>query len=569
MRLRGYRPLLTLLAGVFAFSAPRVLHAQNGVTVLDSLNARHGGPGASYGFYFASCWGYVAPDGHEYALLGAYGGTSIIDLDARPIREVAFVAGAASEWKEIKTWGRYAYVVSEGPQGVQIIDLGGLPDSVRLVRSLTAAGGRNLTRNHTVTVADGHLYLNGSALTTPGGAIILSLADPENPAYVGEYAPVYFHDVYVRRDTLYGAGLGNGIYIADVRAKNAPVQLARVTYSGSGTHNTWASEDGGTLFTTDEVGSTQKNLKIWDITNLAAVTQLAPFTPNPATVIHNVHGRGGYAYIAHYRSGVYVADVRDRRAVTNAGWYNTYRGGGTSPSYAGAWGVYPYFPSGRWIASDTQTGLYLLRFDGLRPRTRAPLLSPPDGDTLRPAGTRTLRWRRAANPAEDPHFYTVHVRGAGVDTLLRASDSLLALPALPGFRNGSTYRWSLRIRDEFTEVAGRDTFRFVWNGAPTGVRDDVARPAWMELNQNYPNPFNPATTISFELAADRHVRLEVVNTLGQLVAVPVDAPLQAGRHAVRFDARLGGGAPLPSGVYFCRLRGEDGTVRTRTMMLLR
>lgn len=555
---------ILIATAVGALLVPSLLHAQNGVTVLDSLNARHGGPGPSFGFYFASCWGYVAPSGREYALLGAYSGTSIIDLDARPIREVAYIPGAASEWKEIKTWGKYAYVVSEGAQGVQIIDLGGLPDSARLVRSMSVIGGRNISRNHTVTVADGYLYLNGSALTSPGGTIILSLADPENPVFAGEYSPVYFHDTYVRRDTLYGAALGSGVYIASIRNKSAPVLITRVTYSGSGTHNTWVSTDGRTLFTTDEVGSTAKNLKVWDITRTDSVRQLSPFTPSPATVIHNVHGRGHYAYIAHYRAGVFVADVRDPRDIVNAGGYNTYRGGGTNPSYAGCWGVYPYFPSGRWIASDTQTGLYLLGFDGLVPRTRSPLLLPVDRDTLTVPSDRTLRWRRAADPAEDPHAYEVRVWGPGVDTLLRAADSTMALPALAGFRNGSMYRWSVRIRDEFTEVAGQDTFRFTWGFSSTGVSEAPGRPAQISLEQNYPNPFNPSTTVRFDLAADLRVRLEVVNVLGETVAVLVDGERQAGRTSVRFDA-----AGLPSGVYLLRLRAGDGTDQTRKMMLLR
>jgi hypothetical protein len=84
--------IATAVAAVLACSP---LHAQNGVTVLDSLNARHGGPGPSFGFYFATSWEYVAPNGREYALLGAYDGTSIIDLDTHPIREVAYIPGVA------------------------------------------------------------------------------------------------------------------------------------------------------------------------------------------------------------------------------------------------------------------------------------------------------------------------------------------------------------------------------------------------------------------------------------------------------------------------------------------
>lgn len=116
---RSSRRLLLSVATLLAL--PLLIHAQtNGVTFLDSLSIGHGGPGTIYPFYFASCWAYVAPDGHEYALLGCYSGTSIIDLDAIPIREVAYIPGVDSEWKEMKSWGHYAYAVADvfGSQGI-------------------------------------------------------------------------------------------------------------------------------------------------------------------------------------------------------------------------------------------------------------------------------------------------------------------------------------------------------------------------------------------------------------------------------------------------------------------
>ena len=193
---------------LFLITLATPARSQNGVSLLDSIDPRHGGPGPSFGFFYASCWGYVAPDGHEYALLGAYSGTVIIDLDSEPIREAAYIPGANSEWKELKTWGHYAYVVSEGNQGVQIINLSQLPDTAWLVRSVSSAGGRSISRNHSIAISGGTLYLNGSTGGgQTGGTIMLSLADPENPIYVGEYQPAYLHDVYVLRDTLYGAAI--------------------------------------------------------------------------------------------------------------------------------------------------------------------------------------------------------------------------------------------------------------------------------------------------------------------------------------------------------------------------
>jgi hypothetical protein len=88
----------------------------------------------------------------------------------------------------------------------------------------------------------------------------------------------------------------------------------------------------------------------------------------------------------------------------------------------------------------------------------------------------------------------------------------------------------------------------------TGVITDVTEeptavlPRQFRLHQNYPNPFNPNTTLSFELPSRLPVRLEVLNILGQQVAVLVDQELPAGSHTVEFD-----GSPYASGVYFYRL----------------
>lgn len=435
------------------------------VTLVGQFHQPRGGPGPNYGFYYASCWGYVAPDGHEYALLGTYSGTQIIDLDASPIQEVAYIPGANSEWKELKTWGNYAYAVSEGSQGVQIINLSQLPDTAWLVRSVTSVGGKNVTRNHTVTVADGYLYLNGTS-SGGGGVIILSLADPENPSYAGEYQPAYIHDSYVRNDTIYAAAInGQGVFIANVSNKPFPQQMGVLTYPNSGTHNTWASVNGRYVFTTDEIGSTQKNMKVFDIQNLPSFSQQTPYTANPTAVIHNIHGRGNYIYIAHYAAGAYVADVHNPLAITTGGTYDTYTGG--SSGYIGCWGVYPYFPSGRWIASDTQTGLYVFTFSGLQPRTRSPLLLPADGQGTPYGSPLTFKWRRAASKVEDPHSYQLHILGPGLDTLINSQDTSITVPALPAMQLGQNYSWHVWIKDEFTSVSSQDTFSFTPLVAPS------------------------------------------------------------------------------------------------------
>ena len=68
-------------------------------------------------------------DGKEYALVGAQNGLSIVDISnpATPV-QITQIPGPSSTWREIKTWGDYAYVTTEnGTIGLQIVELTNLP----------------------------------------------------------------------------------------------------------------------------------------------------------------------------------------------------------------------------------------------------------------------------------------------------------------------------------------------------------------------------------------------------------------------------------------------------------
>lgn len=88
-------------------------------------------------------------------------------------------------------------------------------------------------------------------------------------------------------------------------------------------------------------------------------------------------------------------------------------------------------------------------------------------------------------------------------------------------------------------------------------------PDRLKLAPNYPNPFNPVTICTFALPEQGKVRLEVFDSLGRLMAVPVQGSLPAGWHEVRID-----GTHWPSGLYVYRLTSESG-VLARTMTLLK
>ncbi|MCZ6775784.1 MAG: T9SS type A sorting domain-containing protein, partial [Ignavibacteria bacterium] len=84
-----------------------------------------------------------------------------------------------------------------------------------------------------------------------------------------------------------------------------------------------------------------------------------------------------------------------------------------------------------------------------------------------------------------------------------------------------------------------------------------------QLLQNYPNPFNPITTIGYTLPDREHVRVAVMDILGQEIAVLTDGIQEAGEHIVQWDAR-----EMASGVYFYKLNAGRKSI-TRKMLLVR
>jgi hypothetical protein len=93
------------------------------------------------------------------------------------------------------------------------------------------------------------------------------------------------------------------------------------------------------------------------------------------------------------------------------------------------------------------------------------------------------------------------------------------------------------------------------------VKEEI--PQSFSLYQNYPNPFNPTTTIKFALPIDSKVKINVYNSLGQLVETLIDKEMQSGYHEVNFNA-----SKLASGVYLYQLQAND-YVSVKKMLLLK
>lgn len=317
---------------------------------------------------YAAVWGYKAPDGREYAILGSYDGTSFVDItDPSNIHEVDFVpttnqSSSSNQWREMKTYSHYAYIVSEvANSGVQIVDLQYLPDSVRYVKKYVPAGH---TSTHSISQSGPYLYLNGCNSTFGRGVTVLDISvDPENPVKRGGFNTSYVHDCRVVNDTIYAANINNAsVSIINATNKNS---LSLITsfqnLPNSGPHNTALTPDGNYLLVTDEIGTSPRLMKIWNVDDLGNITYVTNWQPTGITssIVHNVEIYGDYALVAHYSAGIRMVDISNPSLPTEVAWYDSYPANNSS-SYNGCWGVY-MFPTGKIVASDRQTGLYVLK----------------------------------------------------------------------------------------------------------------------------------------------------------------------------------------------------------------
>lgn len=347
--------LITLLLLVFASFAQS--QSVSNMAMLGNKNEFTSG-GTPSGWHYASCWGYVA-GGKEYAIIGHYAGTTVYDVtDPANIINKGTVPGPGSfyNYREMKTYSHYLYIVSEGGAGVQIVDLQYLPDSIHFVKNYTFAG---YTRSHSISQDGRYLYCNGGNYNN-GGVFILDLLDPENPVKRGQWGTKYIHDCFIKNDTIYGAAISNGyLVMLDARNKDSIKFIREFTYPGAVTHNAWTSDDRKILVTTDEGGS--NHAKIWNITDINNQVQLADLMPyDGASMVHNAYIKGDSLYLAHYRAGVIVYNIQNPASPVEVGHYDTYPGV-NSTAYQGCWNIYPYLPSGNIIASDISTGLYVIK----------------------------------------------------------------------------------------------------------------------------------------------------------------------------------------------------------------
>jgi len=350
------------------------------------------------------CWGYVSPSGREYAIIGLSHGTGFAEItDPDNAAVVGYIAGPQSIWRDIKTYGQYAYAVSEGGSGIQVIDLRNIDSGqVTLVRTVTS-GGTTATHNVAIDTTSGYLYRCGGGSS---GLRIYNLSNPSNPQYVASWNDLYVHDAQIVTYTSgpyagrqiafacsgYNGGMEEpGVDILDVTNKGNIFRVSRFIYpSREYSHQAWLSPDRKYLYLNDELDEqrddTPTTTRILDVSDLSNPVAISQFTNGNTAIDHNLYTREGMIYEANYTSGIRIFSATDPLNPVEIAYFDTFPNSDVS-EFGGLWSNYPYFPSGTVIGSDRARGLFVWRIDAAPisiyfPEGRPTVVSP-DGGSIR------------------------------------------------------------------------------------------------------------------------------------------------------------------------------------------
>lgn len=367
-------------------------------------------------------WGWSDSEtGREYALVGLTDGVTFVDV-TNPAEPV--VVGKlsepsdnsaemnplmarhddqdgfkeASEWRDLKVYQNYVYVVSEQDSyGLQVFDLTLLrdvqdpPQIFSEDYNYTQFGNAH---NIAINTETGFAYVVGSTkgetCAQQGGLHMINLIDnPAEPTFAGcnfeEEAgggnsgkTGYIHDtqcvIYQGPDADYQgqelcfSSSETTFTITNVENKEQAFTIFNGSYSGNQySHQGWLTEDHRYFFMNDELDELrdQNNTRtyVWNVEDLDSPEMRGYYEHNTVSTDHNLYVKNDLLYQANYTSGLRVLDIQNPEPnnISTFGFFNTTPEN-NQPGFAGLWSVYPYLSGDKVIVSDMSNGLFILRY---------------------------------------------------------------------------------------------------------------------------------------------------------------------------------------------------------------
>lgn len=327
------------------------------------------------GVTYNDIWGYTASDGTEYGIIGNVDSIVIVKLSdpSNPVREYAYYGGGHAVWRDFKVHNDHLFAVCDGcSEGMHIFDLSALPGGA-VSHVMTTTSWFSRAHNIFIDTATQKLYAAGTN-TANEGLVVLDVSTPASPSLIGNVifdqiaGNFYVHDVYVKNDTAYCSHGWTGYYIWDLA--NAPTETYIDSYDSPGyNHSSWNDTTGTYAYYAEEV-PLGRPMAVVDLSNMhdpvndisVLSTFKDPILSNSTQVTpHNPFVKEDSLIISYYEDGLKVYDLSNPASPDLIAYYDTYPDNSSYTGYDGAWGTYPFLPSGHLLVSDIKYGLNILK----------------------------------------------------------------------------------------------------------------------------------------------------------------------------------------------------------------
>ena len=411
-------------------------------------------------------WGHVDLNTQkEYAIIGLRNGVSVVDVTIPTSPNIiGSISGLSSSWRDIKVyqyfntstlrWRAYAYSTTEANEGLTIIDLNDLENGISVVKRQTTDRSA-----HNIYISNVDYGLNiASANQVPAVHVLgsnnfggtfrsYSLSDPEtlgstytNVAgnrddYTHDAASLTISDARAQTDCIQANNTDclvildfneDSLRLWDHTDENQAIELSSSSYPNAEyTHSGWWSEDKQYVIVHDELDEQTHNLNttlnIFDISSLSTPTLVGTWTGPTRAIDHNGFVRGNRYYMSNYERGLTVLDITDPSDPIEVGFFDTYPVSDNT-GFNGAWGVYPFLPSGNILVSDINSGLYIIQDHTLENNTgtiafKSQFLNIDEGQNASIIVTKTGNAASSVN-------YEIILGSAGVEDIVLTSGEL-------------------------------------------------------------------------------------------------------------------------------------------------
>ena len=394
---------------------------------------------------WSDIWGYVDEEGNEYAISGTEDSIYFIDVTDCSKPTVVFQHnGNTPIWRDFKVYQDYAYSVCDGSsctEGLKIFDLSALPSG-----GITYAGAKTtwFTRAHNIFIDEPNGRLYACDVYKSGvkkDLVILDIAtDPENPIllYEGALGGGYLHDLNVKDNIIFGSYFtGDDFRVYDANDPNN-IFLIEELSGMDGAHASWNDADEQWAYLIEEKAN--HTINVIDMSNLydpnndmQIVNQIwDPLESDNGLIAHNLFVLNDFLYMSHYEDGVKVYDINDRQNPVIAAHNDIYpQNGNNYTGFQGTWGIYPFFPSGCIVASDSTNGVVSMQMDWTIADTCTPVV---ELDTPQPGGLYSASNHLTSDVVTDLTTPTIY-------------QGVLSVELLPGFEARRLVDFEAKIDD--------------------------------------------------------------------------------------------------------------------------